>query len=193
MEIWRDVIGYEGLYQVSSQGRVKSVYRKVFNPGLNVWRIQKERILKTVLDPKGYVRITLSKEGKVKQYLLHRIVAKAFIPNPNMYPQINHKDENPENNSVDNLEWCTNLYNSNYGNHCIRVSEAQSIPIIQFSLSGEFIREWPSAEEAARTLKAHAPNILRCCYGGFFSKERNKWVNVKKASGFIWKFKDDIN
>lgn len=191
MEIWKDVIGYEGLYQVSNLGRIKSVYRKVFNPGLNVWRTQKERILKTVLDYKGYVRVTLSKKGKIKQHLLHRLVAKAFIPNPNRYPQINHIDENPQNNSVDNLEWCTNLYNTNYGNHPLRVSESQAIPIIQLSLEGEFIKEWNSSEEAARALKIHAPNILRRCHGGFFSKERGKWVNVNKASGFMWKFKEN--
>ena len=191
MEIWKDVIGYEGLYQVSSLGRIKSVCRRVYNPGLSTYRIQNERILKTFPDKKGYIRVILSKEGKIKIHLLHRIVAKAFLSNPNNYPQINHIDENPRNNSVNNLEWCDNKYNTNYRNHPKRIVESQSIPIVQYDLNGHIIKEWSSAREAERQLKIPNVNILRCCCGGFFMKSRNKWVQTKQAGGFIWRYKHE--
>ena len=114
MEKWKDVIGFEGLYQVSSLGRLKSLNRKVWNPGMNCYRTQYSRILSLVTDKRGYLRVTLSKNGRVRQYLVHRIVAAAFLPNPNNLPQINHKDCNKLNNCVDNLEWSDNKYNYEY-------------------------------------------------------------------------------
>ena len=108
-EIWKDVVGYEGLYQVSNKGRVKSLH------------IQ-EKVLCN-LDSGYYNTINLFKDGKGKHYYVHRLVAQAFIPNPNNYPQINHKDENHYNNNVENLEWCTSKYNCNYGTRNIRFSE----------------------------------------------------------------------
>ena len=103
MEKWKDVIGFEGLYQVSNLGRLKSLNRKVWNPGMNCYRTQYSRILSLVTDKGGYLRVTLSKDGRAKQYLVHRIVAEAFLPNLNNLPQINHIDECKTNNSVDNL------------------------------------------------------------------------------------------
>ena len=107
-EIWRDVVGYEGLYQVSNLGRVKSLpkyhykYEKLLHP--------------TVKKRDGRVSVMLSKPtSKRKRISIHRLVAMAFLDNPHNYPEINHKDENPQNNCVDNLEWCTRKYNMNYG------------------------------------------------------------------------------
>ena len=120
-EEWRDIKGYEGLYQVSNLGRVKSLIRGTGNQ----FRFSKvEVILKPHLTKKGYFRLSLSKNNKRKSFQVHRLVAEAFIPNPNNYPQVNHKDENKTNNCVDNLEWCTNKYNCNYGNHGEKISKA---------------------------------------------------------------------
>ena len=117
-EIWKDIKGYEGLYQVSSLGRIKSMERIARNNH----RVR-ERILKTYIDKDGYIKCCLCKEGKRKPLMVHRLVAKAFIPNVNNYPVVNHKDEVKDNNIVDNLEWCTAKYNSNYGTSIKRMSE----------------------------------------------------------------------
>ena len=110
MEEWRDIKEYEGLYQVSNLGRVKSLARKTNNQ-----YGKKERLMTQKLDKDGYKRVGLNKNGKQIYYGVHRLVAQAFISNPNNYPQINHKDEDKSNNKVDNLEWCDGKYNQNYG------------------------------------------------------------------------------
>ena len=189
MEYWKSVVGYEDCYEVSSLGRVRSVERQVWNPGRNCYRTQYSRVLRSFQNNKGYCRVTLSKGGKLSQKLVHRLVAEAFIPNPNNLPQINHKDEVTSNNNVSNLEWCSNDYNCNYGNHNTNISVTRSIPIEQLSIDGTIIREWPSAREAERFLGIPNVNILRCCHGGFYSKGRGKWVNVTTANGFKWRFK----
>ena len=99
MEEWKDIIGYEGLYQVSNLGRVR----------------RSGKILKGGYNNKGYHTINLCKKGISKSFFVHRLVAIAFIPNPNNLPIVNHKDENPKNNCIENLEWCTYKYNANYG------------------------------------------------------------------------------
>ena len=113
---WKDIEGYEGLYQVSNLGEVRSLnYRKK-----NITRKMKIHTKIT-----NYQDIQLSKNGKTQVYLIHRLVAEAFIPNPNNFPQINHRDENPKNNIWTNLEWCTAKYNCNYGNHKINISKSK--------------------------------------------------------------------
>ena len=116
-EIWKDIPNYEGLYQISNLGRVKSFPRK----GTHT---KKERILKFAKSNKNYLIAMLTKHNKRKAKSVHRLVAEAFIPNPNNFPQVNHKDENRHNNCVDNLEWCTNHYNCNYGNRSVKLSIA---------------------------------------------------------------------
>lgn len=110
-EIWKDVPGYEGFYQVSNIGRVRSVihndkYGRVFGG----------KLLKQNINELGYCRVHLSMFKKRKMEFVHRIVAMAFLTNENNYDEVNHKDENPSNNCVDNLEWCSHKYNINYGN-----------------------------------------------------------------------------
>lgn len=116
-QIWRDIPNYEGLYQVSNTGRVRS---------LNYRRTAKTKVRKQGTNKLGYKNVNLCKDGKRKGYLVHRLVAQAFIPNPNNYPVVNHKDENPSNNTVWNLEWCTQEYNINYGNCKQKIKEAKS-------------------------------------------------------------------
>ena len=116
-EIWKDIKGYEGLYQISNYGEVKSLEKKA---GFST---RKEKILKQHLDKDGYVKVYLCKNNKVKFLSVHRLIAEAFIPNPNNFPQINHKDENKQNNKIENLEWCTCKYNINYGTRTKRQKE----------------------------------------------------------------------
>lgn len=99
----KDIIGFEGLYSITDQG--------------NVWSYYTNKFLKPVLGANGYLKVTLVKDGKKYTKAVHRLVAETFILNPDNLSLVNHKDENKMNNSVDNLEWCNHLYNSNYGTH----------------------------------------------------------------------------
>lgn len=127
-EVWKDIYGYEGLYQISNIGNVKSCDRYVFaGIGSNhKYQHIKEHLLKQKGGGK-YIQVILSKNGKTKAFTIHRLVAQAFIPNPDNLPCINHKDENPKNNRVDNLEWCTYKYNNEYNNRidkcCNKISK----------------------------------------------------------------------
>lgn len=162
-EIWKDIKGYEGLYQISNKGNVRSIK---FNRILN---------MKLSLNNKGYYIVKFRKKGVQTLYSVHRLVAEAFILNPNNYPCINHKDENPKNNNVDNLEWCTYKYNNNYGEHNKKMRLSKStMPIICIELNKEFI----SQKEAARQLGINQASIWQCLHG-----------NYKLAGGYRWKFK----
>ena len=113
IEEWRDITGYEGLYQVSNLGRVRSLDRYV-NSGYNTKRFSKGKILSFLLQKNGYAKVMLSKENTVKNADLHRLVAETFIANPNNKTTVNHKDGNKENNKIDNLEWATQKENNNH-------------------------------------------------------------------------------
>ena len=114
-EIWKDIQGYEGIYQVSSHGRVRSLDRVVVRPNGNGDYFAKGKIIYVVLTKWGYNEVHLHKDNKTKIYKVHRLVAQTFIENPNNLPCVNHIDENKTNNNVNNLEWCTYKYNNNYG------------------------------------------------------------------------------
>lgn len=113
--IWRDIKGYEGIYQVSNYGEVIRLMSYDSRGHL-----RKSKILKQNRNKYGYLQLGLHKNGKEKKFLVHRLVAETFIPNEKKYPEINHKDENKQNNSVSNLEWCNRIYNVNYGNAQIK-------------------------------------------------------------------------
>ena len=119
-EIWKPVVGYEGLYEVSSLGRVRSLDRY---DGRN--HFIKGRILKLNDGGRGYLDVQLCSNGKVKHHLVHRMVAESFIQNPDNLPQVNHRDENPSNDNVDNLEWCDAKYNINYGTGLTRAIDTK--------------------------------------------------------------------
>ena len=114
METWIDIKGYEHKYQVSNIGRVRA---------LNYRRTGLTKLI-NIRDNKGYAEVALWKNSSRKLYMVHRLVAEAFIPNPNNLPQVNHKDENKKNNQVDNLEWCTQAYNNIYGTRLERVRQS---------------------------------------------------------------------
>ena len=156
-EQWLDIIGYEG-YQVSNLGRVKS---------LGNYKTRKEKILKQCIDKDGYLQVQLCKNGKIKTFKVHRLVAQAFIPNPDNLPQVNHKDENKENNIVSNLEWCTQQYNSEY---------SFAKPILQIDKdTNEIIREWASARQVERELGIDDSSIIKCCKGKLKTARGSKW------------------
>lgn len=121
MENWKDIQGYEGFYQVSDCGNVKSLARDVFNYRGTVIRHMEEKILVPASNGIGYLFVNLHKNGKSKSILVHRLVAEAFIPNPENEPYVNHKDEVKTNNVVENLEWCEASYNNIYGTRIERM------------------------------------------------------------------------
>ena len=183
-EIWKDIKGFEGLYQVSNLGRVRSLTRNRRGRNNAPNPIQ-GRILK-LETLSGYERAHLFKNNKGKYFLVHRLVANAFIPNPDNLPQVNHKDEDKTNNRVDNLEWCTPKYNYNYGTINIRRSQKQlndknkSKIVLQYSLDGTFIKEWKSTKDVQRNLGFDNSHISECC--------RNI---IKTAYGYLWKYKNE--
>ena len=173
-EIWRDIVGYEGLYQVSNLGNVKS---------LNYNKTGKERNLKPGTDGSGYRFVNLCKNGKIRLFKIHRLVAQAFLENPDHKSDVNHKDENKTNNCVDNLEWMTSKENANFGTRNERLAKSlinhpeKAKSVIQYSLYGKFIKEWPSMHQIERELGFSPGNISECC-----NKKR------KTSYGYIWKF-----
>lgn len=152
-EIWRDVVGYEGLYEVSTKGRVRNK--------------KTNRILGGAYNQFGYKRIIL----KGKKYLIHRLVALAFIPNPQNLPYINHIDENKNNNDISNLEWVSASYNVSYSIH------NQSCKIKQLDKCGNLIKIWDSIKQIGRETDYHQGNIINCCKG----KRRS-------AYGYCWQY-----
>lgn len=174
-EEWRDIEGYEGKYQVSNLGRVKSLdrYRKYKDSVPNSLALVKGKMLKGKIDKDGYIEYALctGKHKQLKYYRAHRLVAQAFIPNPNNYPIINHKDENKSNNRVDNLEWCTNQYNIEY---------SRAKPILQFDKNWNYLNRWKSCAEIERKLGLDHRSIQRCCVG-----------KMKSRGGFKWGYADD--
>lgn len=122
IEEWREIEGYEGLYQVSNIGKVKSLSRIAIDRR-GIPHYVNERILKQTFDKDGYCLVGLHKDGKIKSGKVHRLVASAFVDNPHNLPEVNHKDENKSNNNVDNLEWCTSKYNINYGTCLDRIAK----------------------------------------------------------------------
>lgn len=195
-EVWKDVEGYEGRYQVSNLGNVKS---------LNYGGHGYARNLVPKRNNFGRLWVQLFKDGSSTNMLIHRLVAMAFIPNPNNYPQINHIDENPRNNRVDNLEWCTCQENvakylanhptvqSEHGKLCAGVKRPsrktnhykrtvftafkRDIPILQLSIDNDVIDNWDNIATVCRINGLNYTSILECCQG-----------KRKTAYGFKWRF-----
>lgn len=175
-EEWRDIEGYNGKYQVSNLGRVKS---------LNYRHTGEEKILKQYKDKDGYLSVILYKNNKIKKFLVHRLAATAFIDNPDCKPCIDHINTVKDDNRVDNLRWCTAKENVNNPISKKRRLDVvkfgkdnrNSKAVFQYSLDGKLIREWGCAMDAERELGFDQCNISRCCSG-----------KRKTAYGYKWKY-----
>lgn len=167
-EIWKDIPGYEGLYQASNLGRIRSL------------KYDKVRIMKPQRSGKGYYKVILCLNSVFSHARIHRLVWSAFNgPIPEGL-EINHKDEDKANNALLNLELVTRKENVTYGTAIARASKKRSKQVIQFDKNGNFIKEWPSSNEIQRQLGYSASNIRNCC-GNF----------IHSAYGFIWKYKKE--
>lgn len=152
-EVWRDCKGYEGYYQVSNMGRV--------------WSVRNQMYMKPSADKDGYLNVTLTaKNGKRKNEKVHRLVALAFLDNPNGFPQVNHKDKIRNNNTLENLEWCSALYNITY-------SKGKAIKCVELD------KEFPSSAAASRELGIDGGSIRKCLSGA-----------RKTAGGYHWIYKE---
>lgn len=172
MEFWKDIPGFENLYQISSYGRVKSFHKSAKH------RCADEYILKPCLSNNGYYQVTLYVETRKKKFSIHRLVADAFIPNPDHLPQVNHKDENRLNNNIENLEWCTPAYNNSYGTAIHRAIDTKSKPVIQLTLERVPLAIYRSAKTAAELLSFNAHSIRDCCN------------NASAGYGYYWEYAD---
>ena len=177
-EIWKDIKGYEGLYQASNLGRIKS---------LNSFGRKKEIILKPRTGNRYYM-IALYKNKERKDLLLHRIITETFLEKKQNKPFVNHKDENPFNNNVNNLEWCSHKDNMNWGTRNKRISLKNTNnpkickKVIQYDLNGNFIKEYLSIKEACKELNVKNNHIGACC---------KKQYGRKTACGYKWKYADE--
>lgn len=167
IEIWKDIEGYEGMYQVSNIGRVRALDRVKPNSG---GQIAKGHILPQSDNGHGYRFVSLWKFNKGRRFYVHRLVASAFIPNPNNFPIINHKDENKSNNRYENLEWCTQKYNINYGNHMKRLKESyiangNNRPIDVYDKNGAFLKTFDCSNEVCKELGVHRRGLYLVCQG----------------------------
>lgn len=171
VELWADIEGYEGLYKVSSFGRVNSL-EKIDGNGNK----RKPKILKPVFTADGYQKVRLYKNGIKKWAAVHRLVANAFIPNYLCKPQINHIDENPCNNRLENLEWVTAKENANWGSRTLKQAISSSMPVEQFTFDGVYLAGYWGAREAGRITGLDHSQITKCCRG-----------EQKTHGGFMWR------
>lgn len=182
-EVWKNIEGYENLYQISNTGKVLALG--------NGGRKSRRMIIKDA-DVKGYKQVTLTKNGKGKHFYVHRLVASAFLLNPNGYKEVNHKDENKTNNivwinedgSIDfektNLEWCDRTYNVTYGS----LNGKYRKIVLQLDLQDNVIKEWESATAIEKTLGFSKGSICGCC---------NNKPSYHTAYGYKWKWKNNTN
>ena len=173
-EKWVDIVGYEGLYSISNLGRIASHHRgkcKILHP--------------TTHRTNRYSYVNLCRNGIVKSFRVHVLVAKHFLPPIEGKVEVNHKDENKSNNRVDNLEWCDRKYNVNYGTARERLRAAigkrLGKPVVQYSKTGEYIRSYDSITEARQIVGCSIPNIVNCC-------KRRK----PSAGGFVWRYAREV-
>lgn len=176
VEVFKPIIGYEGLYEVSNLGNVRSCDRNI--TGKNGTRLYKGRPLAIKDDTHGYLTVNLWRNNKLKHFKVHKLVALAFIPNPDNLRDVNHKDENPYNNNVENLEWLSHKSNINYGTRNTRANSTHSKTVAQYSKeTKDLLATYKNAYIAEEQTGICETGISACCTG-----------KRKSAGGYIWKF-----
>ena len=178
-EVWKDIKNWEGSYQVSNFGRVRSLERIITFSDGRIRKFQGREIKPIKSSTSDYLMVRLWENHKEYAYLIHRLVAQAFIPNPDNLPEVSHIDENIFNNSYDNLEWCNRDYNHNYSK-AKRINAARAVTgkcVLQYDLSGKLLHVWETGLDAAKSLNIPQGNISSCCLG-----------KLKTAGGFKWQY-----
>lgn len=179
-EEWRNIEGYEGLYQVSNYGRVKSLDRLVNQKhysGCNTKHLYKGKILKLRKSYNGYIFAYLTKNKIQKKYLVHRLVARAFLKRESNEDYVNHLNCDLTNNTVENLEWCTQSHNIKYAYDNNTKMPPHMRKVNQYDLLGNFVKQYDSLNEASRCTGTYSANIRKCCLG-----KRNQ------TGGYKWKY-----
>lgn len=195
-EVWKDIVGYEGIYQISNTGKVKRLAGSCYTA-------HTDRIVTATNNGTGYFKVVLSKNNTKKQFLVHRLVAQVFIPNPNNYEFVNHKDENKKNNNVENLEWCTKSYNSiyylnfdpkrkqEYGKRFAgkspmikRVPRKYFHKVIQKAKDGNTIEVYENLSQASIKTGIKIGDITRACRANSESERKRDHT----SKGYIWEF-----
>lgn len=193
-EIWKPILGYEGLYEVSNYGNIRScglLRKRMTRWGTMSTYYRKPHMMAVSKCSNGYLFVTLSKENKTKEMkLVHRLVDEAFLPNPNNLPCVNHKDESRTNDHVDNLEWCDFSYNQRYGSHSEKNVESSRRGrkdkwrpkyILQYSLDHKLIAVYPSLSDACRQTGSDPKSVWHSIY-------RSK--HKRKAKTYYWSVLD---
>lgn len=191
-EVWRDVFGYEGMYQVSSKGRIMSLSREIPAKG-GAYRITNNRVLSASVGKNGYKKIVLSDNNVKKTFLIHRLVAKAFIPNPNEYSLVNHIDENKENNECKNLEWCNYSYNATHGNAMRKMINSRlnnggnRAPkhVVGTSIDGDGEDIKVLKLNDVKNYGFHPSAVSLCCNGKRVSHKGYYWEFAQKEEGDV--------
>ena len=191
IEVWKDIIGYEGLYQVSNHGRVKSLYREFWSgKGYHILNKYPEKIMKTLINRGGYEYVVLCKDSIAKKIKVHRLVAQSFIPNPDNKPQVDHINTIRYDNHVENLRWATKSENglnpiTRKRRSTSKMGDKNPIKkimkkVLQIDINtNEIIKTWDSAVDAAKAIGVDHSNIYRAIYG-----------QLNTCRGYKWKYKD---
>lgn len=182
MEIWKDIEGYEGQYQISSLGRVKSLERITRFKNRDSIRKEPEKILAYKKHHKGYVKAQLRKRDILKSYFVHRLVAQAFLPNTENKETVNHKDGDKLNNTIENLEWMSNTENMQHAYRTgirdnKKLHEKQKKPVAQYTKDGQLVAKYPSIDDAVKATGFRQSGISSCCLGRY-----------KSTFGYVFKF-----
>lgn len=188
-EIWKNVPikEYEGLYQVSNLGRVRSKDRWIHQKN-NSKSFKKGRILKSLSNDKGYYKVVLCNKPHRKRFYVHRLVALAFIPNLNNLPEINHKDENTHNNCASNLEWCSRLYNINYGTLNERRIKSVEKPVAQLDKNNKLIKVFECAKDASIATGISQSSIQGVASHYTYHTKYGETRVRQIAGGYKWKY-----